>query len=406
VEKFGQNWTQPVRDADAPQGTKHPHIWACGQRIRAKAAEQGLKLSDIYAGVLKRHPDFGLDISIYYKILKGARGRRWVTLFGYIAEFLAEPDTSKTPSSAVVDQVRSLIFDKAHVTALEVPSFSWMKSLVEHVSRYEWTCVRALPSNGAELVAGNLEDRFPDARIIPIDLGGLGRNQTILNVLSAAITISTVSPSGGVPSHAGVVRAVAEGKRFLIIVISGAGGHVRLFGPKSLRRIALEVQGFRNVASPRVVVAVVSITSFRHLMSGVQEGTLLALTPIFPSCNDAEIATAWAAERLGTLPAGERTEILRAGRGRLGPLQAAIRALGQPQPDRLQAIQRAHRTTGELILDQVGPCCGQVLMGKSRANGCIRELADSLVLRADESSPQALIEIWDTVWRPFGVRSR
>jgi hypothetical protein len=283
------------------------------------------------------------------------------------------------------------------IAPLDLPACQWLKELVELVACHEWTWVRARPGSGAEYVRRVLDNRFPDARVIHINLAMLQADRNLNDFLLEEMAASSHSSIRRSDSTASVARALADRKRCLIAVVSGIGAHTRFFGPESLRRVVLELLRFKDVDNPRVVATILSVTPIRHLLRGVQEGSLAMLTAVTRSEHPA-VLERWAKERLAKVSRQELVEILRASCGQLGALQAAVRTLEFRQADRIEAIQQAHLEAADAILGDVGPCCSRVLRGKANASACMRALKGAGILKSDDERAQPLVDVWGDVW--------
>jgi hypothetical protein len=272
----------------------------------------------------------------------------------------------------------------------ELPQLLWVETLLDLVRAGKWIRVPVLPGDGAEDVRVLLQRNFPEAALIPVNLAPIvGGSELLLSIAGA---------TGGDSNHNAIAQEAAGSANLLVILVQGWGQHARVRGVGSLRSLATTLQGFLNVRKPRVVVVLLSPIPTSHLPGSPAEGSLLELETVGQSAQDTEVKSKWARELLSNTAKVEVEALLQASYAQIGAIRAAVRVANLSKEDRLQAVAQAHEEAGESILNSLGPCCAEVLIGRSRKAGCVRVLKNARILEERNGVLQARVQAWTSSW--------
>jgi hypothetical protein len=281
-----------------------------------------------------------------------------------------------------------------------LPPMRWLDELLELVREGEWVRLEVLPGGGQEEVRRILEEEVPDSSIILLDLAAIRDSDLLFSAIRdrGGVTQLRDAPHTPVLSVSEVAAIAAGPRRSLILVVQGWGTHARLYGRESLRHLAAALQQFRTVESAKVVLVLLSPIPTSHIPGPAPRGSLLSLVTVPASAADGELVMEWGRAHLRHLPPEDLDALMLASYGRVGAMRAAIRTAKRAQNERLQAVHRAHVQSGEAILNEIGPCCYEVLTGNSSAAACIQVLKDAGILDSIAESPAPVIGAWANSW--------
>jgi len=361
-------------------------------------------LIDIFQGRFALLPD-GADASLAQGIFE-----YWIGSFGEekISKLASRLDKHRDRCVAfdaqrkIADIEKGLIHEEdaaatlGHDAGLEPPPLPWIAELNELTARGEWTCLRVSPGSGSRLASRVLGDGNRNAQIVSLDLGGMERGQTMTDLIEDQCD----RVGAGIKIHAqAIARAVAAGKPRVIFVVTGIGQHLSLRDPSSLWARLQELERFRYVENPKVVMCCVALAPWHHLLRAIRAnstGSLPGFSPVRPSSREPLILRDWAARQLSGLEAAPFERLYAMTRGQYGALAAAWAKRGEPLADCETAIRDAHVETGAEIFDALGPCCRDVLQGRSRDSECLQVLREANILTGPDD--RLLVDEWRRPW--------
>lgn len=377
-----------------------------GDRIRECMDRAGIRsISDLQdaLGEIDKTAIYG--DSMIFKVLKGAYAAQWDPWCERLARLFAklEPSNhgSPNPPAHRVQFYKEFINGGPASSRLDFPAFGWVDELVTAIDRRMSVWLPLAPGSGEDELEQLVQQRCRDTRVVQVDLSLFERGQTVSDYLQRWNADAAMPKRR---NEAAIASALLSSGKKLVMLVIGAGGHVRERGKESLSERIRELERFVALGSrPPVVVVFVSPVPIQHLLPFNASGSRLSLSGIWPTDNDLAVLEAWVKSKASALPVGHHEKVLREGLGQLGPIRVGLRTSGKSLVDAM--VVEHQNFGGRLFWKFLGPCCIDAVQGKAGREACVRELQRTNIVHIVDGKPTPIIPHWSEVWGPKAARS-